>query len=59
MGPQRVEAVRRALNLTTADLQARTMDEAYERYYARKLNSATLDGSGAMLEKRQPTFTGR
>lgn len=51
MGPQRVEAIRRALNLKTADLQARTMDEAYERYYAKKLNSATLEGCGAMLEK--------
>jgi len=51
MGPQRVEAVRRALNLKTADMQAKTMDEAYERYYARRLNSATLDGYGALLEK--------
>ena len=51
MGPQRVEAVRRALNLKAADLQATTMDEAYARYYAKRLNAATLEGYGAMLEK--------
>jgi beta-lactamase class A len=27
------------------------MDEAYARYYAKKANSATLEGYGAMLEK--------
>ena len=34
-----------------ADLRAKTIDEAYARYYERNLNEATLSGYGAMLEK--------
>ena len=33
------------------DLQARTIDDAYDRYYRHDINSATLDAFGAMLEK--------
>ena len=51
MGPQRVEAVRRALNLKSSDLKARTIEEAYRRYYERQLNAATLEAYGDMLEK--------
>ena len=51
MGPQRVDAVRRALNLKTADLRAKTIDEAYARYYKTGANAATLVAYGDMLEK--------
>lgn len=50
LGPARVEGLRRRLSIGQADLQAKTIDEAYDRYYARQLNSATLAGYGAMLE---------
>ncbi|XDF35686.1 serine hydrolase [Paracidovorax avenae] len=51
MGAQRVQALARTLDLKTADLQVKTMEEAYGRYYARGANTATLAGYGAMLEK--------
>ena len=50
MGPQRVEAVRQALNLKPSDLQAKTIDEAYDRYYQRASNTVSLDAYGDMLE---------
>ncbi|WPB57964.1 serine hydrolase [Xylophilus sp. GOD-11R] len=51
MGPPRVEAARRAMSLERADLEADTIDEAYDRYYANGANSATMEAYGAMLEK--------
>ncbi len=51
LGPRRVEAVRQALDMKTSALEAKTIDEAYARYYARNLNAATLEGYGDMLEK--------
>ncbi|RYX97419.1 MAG: serine hydrolase [Comamonadaceae bacterium] len=51
LGPGRVEAVRKALNLKTTDLKAKTIDEAYDRYYKTNVNSATLEAYGDMLEK--------
>jgi beta-lactamase class A len=51
LGPQRVEAVRRALGAPASALQAKTIDEAYARYYKQQLNSATLVAYGGMLEK--------
>jgi beta-lactamase class A len=51
LGPQRVEAVRRALGVPASALQARTIDEAYARYYKQGANSATLVAYGGMLEK--------
>ena len=51
LGPGRVEAVRRALGKKPAELDARTIDEAYDRYYRTGRNSATLEAYGAMLEK--------
>ena len=51
MGPKRVDAAQRAMEVKDADLQARTIDEAYARYYADGDNSATLVAYGAMLEK--------
>ena len=51
MGPARVEAVRRALGVKASDLKVRTIDEAYDRYYAHQLNTTTLEAYGAMLEK--------
>jgi beta-lactamase class A len=50
-GPARVNALRRVLALQQADLKVSTMEEAYARYYARRHNTATLTGYGAMLEK--------
>jgi beta-lactamase class A len=50
-GPPRVEAVRRALDLPRSALKARSMDEAYDRFYKRNLNTATLEGYGGMLEQ--------
>ena len=51
LGPQRVEAVRRALNKQPSELKAKTIEEAYERYYATGRNTATLEAYGRMLEK--------
>lgn len=51
LGPARVQAVQRALNLKDGDLQARTIDDAYDRYYRHNINAATLDAYGGMLEK--------
>ena len=51
MGPQRVEALRKALDVPASALQVKTIDEAYDRYYRRGLNAATLVAYGAMLEK--------
>lgn len=51
LGPQRVEALRRALGKDKSALQVPTLDEAYRRYYERGLNAATLQGYGGMLEQ--------
>lgn len=51
LGPQRVEAVRRALGKKTSELKAKTIDAAYASYYRSRVNSATLEAYGAMLEK--------
>ena len=50
-GPQRVEAVRRTLDVPKSELRVKTMDEAYDNYYRRNFNSATLEGYGGMLEQ--------
>lgn len=51
LGPQRVEAVANALNLQTAQLEISDLDEAYRRYYASGLNSATLVAYGRLMGK--------
>lgn len=51
MGPKRVDALARTIDLATTDLRVKSMDEAYQRYYARGLNSAPLTSYGGMLEK--------
>ena len=51
MGSPRVQAVRRALGLSASSLQVKTIAEAYDRYYRRNLNTATLTGYGGMLEQ--------
>ena len=51
LGPERVEAVRRALGKKPAELKAKTIDDAYASYYRSELNTATLVAYGAMLEK--------
>jgi beta-lactamase class A len=50
-GPERVEAVRRAIGRRPAELRARTIAEAYARYYRTRRNSASLDAYGTMLER--------
>jgi len=50
-GPQRVDALVRTLSVPKAELRVKTMDEAYERYYARQFNSAPLSAYGDMLEQ--------
>lgn len=51
MGPQRTTAVARVLSRQPGELQAKSLDEAYERYYEGGLNTATLEGYGTMLER--------
>lgn len=51
IGPARVQAFSRIAELEEDDLQAKTMDEAYARYYDKGLNMATLQAYGGMLEK--------
>jgi beta-lactamase class A len=51
LGPPRVEAIRRALGVPVSALQAKTIDEAYARYYRQGLNTSTLVAYGGMLEK--------
>ncbi|RYY81704.1 MAG: serine hydrolase, partial [Comamonadaceae bacterium] len=51
MGAQRVEALRQALGVPRASLKAKSIGEAYDRYYEKQLNTATLEGYGAMLEQ--------
>ena len=50
-GPQRVENVRNTLGISGSALNAKTMDEAYARYYKTGANAATLQAYGNMLEK--------
>ncbi len=50
-GPQRVTALRRALDVPASALKVKTMPEAYDNYYRRNFNSATLEGYGGMLEQ--------
>ncbi|KQP13716.1 serine hydrolase [Pseudorhodoferax sp. Leaf267] len=51
MGPRRVDAVRRALQLQPADLQRSDIAEAYARYYASGRNSVSLVAYGGLLER--------
>lgn len=51
MGPKRVDVLARTIDVATTDLRVKSMDEAYQRYYARGLNSAPLTSYGGMLEK--------
>ena len=39
------------MKIRKSDLKARTIDEAFERYYERKLNSSELNTFGLLLEK--------
>lgn len=49
IGPERVDALARTLNLSHDELQIDDMDTAYQRYYAKQLNSATLAGYSDLL----------
>ncbi len=50
-GPRRVQALARALDMPQAELQVKTMDEAYARFYRRGDNTAPLADYGALLER--------
>ncbi|CAN5507384.1 hypothetical protein BH09PSE5_BH09PSE5_19650 [soil metagenome] len=50
LGPQRVTAFRKMASLEQSELKVATIDEAYDRYYARDLNATTLTAYGGMLE---------
>ncbi len=50
-GPKRVDALLRTLSVPRSELSAKTMDEAYARYYAKQFNAAPLSAYGAMLEQ--------
>jgi len=47
----RLRALMRKLGLRRAQLGAKSIDEAFERYYARGYNSGSLEGFGTVLEK--------
>lgn len=49
--PKRKEAILKRLGVGPKDALAPSVPEAFERYYARGLNSASLESLGAMLEK--------
>lgn len=51
LGPRRVEALARHLSVDRRELQVKTLEEAYERFYARQLNAAPLSAYGNMLER--------
>ena len=47
----RVQMLTERLGLKREDLKAKTVDDAFEKYYAKNLNSASLESFGAFLEK--------
>lgn len=51
MGPKRVDALVRTLQIEKSALRVKTMEEAYARYYATQVNSAPLSAYGGMLER--------
>jgi beta-lactamase class A len=51
MGPKRVDALVRTLQVDKSALREKTMEEAYARYYATQVNSAPLSAYGGMLER--------
>lgn len=51
LGPARVTAFRRMLGLQPEQLQAKTIEDAYARFYAGRPNAVTLVSYGGMLEQ--------
>lgn len=51
LGPKRVNALVRVLSINKQDLRAKTMEDAYARYYGKQLNTALLSAYGDMLER--------
>ncbi|WP_239495284.1 serine hydrolase [Salinicola halophilus] len=49
IGPERVEALRRVLDVEADALETEDMTEAYSRYYDREVNSATLESYAGLL----------
>lgn len=50
-GSERLAWLLRRLDLTSQELQASSIDEAFRRYYATDLNSGRLDAFGDLLEE--------
>lgn len=48
---ERVQAFLQRLGLRRKDLRAHDIEEAFERYYRKELNSASLEAYGRLLEK--------
>ena len=51
LGPKRFDALVRTMGVDKSTLKAKSMDEAYDRYYQRRINTASLVGYGGMLEQ--------
>ena len=51
LGPKRFDLLVRTMGVDRGQLLARSMEDAYARYYARRLNTAPLSSYGDMLEK--------
>ncbi|RFA25808.1 hypothetical protein CAI21_18295 [Alkalilimnicola ehrlichii] len=50
-GEERLDGLLEQLSVTPEHLQATSIDEAFERYYQRGLNSGTLEAFGELLER--------
>lgn len=51
LGPKRFDTLVRTMGVNKGEVQVKTIDEAYARYYAKGANTATLEGYGGMLEQ--------
>lgn len=51
IGPRRFEALRRAIDVPRGELKVSSLAQAYDRYYARRLNTVSLQAYGGMLER--------
>jgi beta-lactamase class A len=49
--PERVNRLMNRLSLNEDELKVKTLSEAFERYYERKLNSGNLESMGLLLER--------
>jgi beta-lactamase class A len=49
--PERVKRLIQRMEVTEKDLKVKSIEEAFERYYQRKLNTGTLESFGLLLER--------